>query len=129
MSIIKIVFIAVSACFFTVIINQYKPEFSFIIRITAVFLIILVILIPLADLSKDLLGLTDNIKINNEYIFLLIKVLLISVVCSIASEICADSGNKAIAFCVDLAGRVSIVLLAVPLLKAIFQISKELIKE
>lgn len=129
MSIIKIVFIAVSACFFTVIINQYKPEFSFIIRITAVFLIILVILIPLADLSKDLLGLTDNIKINNEYILLLIKVLLISVVCSIASEICADSGNKAIAFCVDLAGRVSIVLLAVPLLKAIFQISKELIKE
>lgn len=129
MSIIKIVFIAVSACFFTVIINQYKPEFSFIIRITAVFLIILVILIPLADLSKDLLGLTDNIKINNEYILLLIKVLLISVVCSIASEICADSGNKAIAFCVDLTGRVSIVLLAVPLLKAIFQISKELIKE
>ncbi len=129
MSIIKIVFIAVSACFFTVIINQYKPEFSFIIRITAVFLIILVILIPLADLSKDLLGLTDNIKINNEYILLLIKVLLISVVCSIASEICADSGNKAIAFCVDLAGRVSIVLLALPLLKAIFQISKELIKE
>ena len=92
-------------------------------------MIILVILIPLADLSKDLLGLTDNIKINNEYILLLIKVLLISVVCSIASEICADSGNKAIAFCVDLAGRVSIVLLAVPLLKAIFQISKELIKE
>lgn len=129
MSIIKIILIAVSACFFTAIINQYKPEFSFIIRIAAVCLIAFMIIAPLADISEDLLLFAGDLKINNEYILLLVKVLIISVICNIACEICSDSGNKAIAFCVDLAGRVSIVLLAVPLLKAIFQISKELIKE
>ncbi len=129
MSIIKIIFIALSACFFIAMINQYKPEFAYLIRITAVFLIGIMILVPLADISEDLLGFTDDIKINNEYILLIIKVLIISVFCNITCDICADSGNKAIAFCVDLAGRTSIVLLAVPLLKAIFQISKELINE
>lgn len=129
MSIIKIIFIALSACFFIAMINQYKPEFSYLIRITAVFLIGIMILVPLADISEELLGFTDDIKINKEYILLIVKVLIISVFCNITCEICADSGNKAIAFCVDLAGRTSIVLLAVPLLKAIFQISKELINE
>ena len=129
MSIIKILVVAVVACFFITLLNQQRPEFSLLIRIVTVVFIFMIISTSLAEISDDLFDFTSELKINSEYILLIIKALIIAVSCNIVTEICADSGNRAIAFCVDLTGRVSIVLLSVPLLKAIFQFSKELINE
>ncbi len=129
MSIVKVLFVAVTACFFTALLSQYKPEFSLIIRLAAVVFIVLIAFEPIAEMTADLLDITDGTKINNEYIFLLIKVVITAVICHTVSEVCADTGNRAVAFCVDLVGRVSIVLLSVPLLKAIIQITRELINE
>lgn len=129
MSIIKVLVVAVVACFFIALLNQHRPEFSLLIRIVTVVCILMLVSTSLAELSEVLFDFTNEVKINNEYILLTVKALIIAISCNIVTEFCADSGNKSIAFCVDITGRVAILLLSVPLLKAIFQFSKELINE
>ncbi|MBQ3498765.1 MAG: hypothetical protein IJA87_06530 [Clostridia bacterium] len=129
MSIIKVLVVAVVACFFIALLNQHRPEFSLLIRIVTVVFIVMLVSTSFAEISEDLLDFSNELKINNEYILLIVKALIIAISCNVVAEICADSGNRAIAFCVDMTGRAAIALLTVPLLKAIFQFSKELINE
>ncbi|MEE1283312.1 MAG: SpoIIIAC/SpoIIIAD family protein [Acutalibacteraceae bacterium] len=128
MSISKVLVIAVVACFFSVLLSQHRPEFSLVIKLASVVCIIAVVFSSAAEISEDVMDFADGLKINNEYILLLIKALIIAVACHIVSCICVDTGNKAIASAVELAGRISIILLALPMLKALSQIARELIK-
>lgn len=128
MDISKVLLIAVAGCVFAVLLNQHRQEFSLLVKLCTVVCIIAVVLAPIAEISEDIIDFADGLKINNEYILLLIKTLLIAVSCHIVSSICVDTGNKAIASVVELAGRISIILLALPMLKALSQIARELIK-
>ncbi len=128
MEIIKILLIAIAACVFTVFLGQHRPEYSLIVRLASVLCIVAIVSSSFAEIFDDVIDLADGIKINNEYILLMIKAVIIAVVCHIVSDICIDTGNKAIASCVELAGRVSIMLLSVPMLKTLAKIARELIK-
>ena len=68
------------------------------------------------------------IKLNNEYIYLLLKALFTGIVCKIVCDICSDTGNKALSTCVELAGQVVIMLLAIPLITALTGFAKGLLK-
>ncbi len=129
MEVLKIIAVAVGGCVITVILNQYKPEYALFARLAVILLIGITVFDSFSRASSDTLALAEGLKINGEYILLLIKALAISVVFSIVSDICSDTGNKAIATCVDLAGKLCIMLLAVPLLSALTQLAGELIKQ
>ena len=129
MDVLKIVVIAVSGCVITVILNQYKPEYALFARLAVILLIGITVFDSFSSAASDTLALADGLKINGEYILLLIKTLVISVVFGIVRDICTDTGNKSIAVCVDLAGRLCIMLLAVPLLSALSKFAEELIKQ
>ncbi len=129
MEVVKIVAVAVSGCVITVILNQHKPEYALFARLAVIMLIGIAVFDSFSHAASDTLALADGLRINGEYILLLIKALAISVVFGIVSDICSDTGNKAIATCVDLAGRLCVMLLAIPLLSALMQLAKELIKQ
>ncbi len=129
MDVIRIIVIAVSGCIFTVILNQYKPEYALFVRLTVILLIGVTVIGSFSKVSVDITDLADGLKINSEYIMILIKALIVSVVFGIASDFCSDTGNKAIATCVELAGKLSILLLAVPFIIALAHIARELIKQ
>lgn len=128
MEISKVLLIAIIGCVFAVLLNQNRQEFSMVVKLASVVCIIGIVLSSIADISDNILGFADDLKINNEYILLLIKALVIALACNIVSGICIDTGNKAIATAVELAGRISIILLALPMLKALSHITRELIK-
>ncbi len=129
MEILKIIAVAVGGCVITVLLNQYKPEYALFTRLAVVLFIGLTVFESFSRAASDTIALADGLKINGEYILLLLKALSVSVVCGIVSDICSDTGNKAIATCVDLAGRLCVMLLAVPLLSALTQLAREFIKQ
>ena len=124
----KVLFVAIASCFLIVLLNQHKPEFSLLIRLAAILMIICLLIKPLIELSSSAAELSEGMKLNNEYIYLLIKALFVGIVCKIVCDICNDTGNKAISFCVELAGQVTIVLLAIPLITALTGFAKGLLK-
>jgi len=124
----KVLFVAIASCFLIVLLNQHKPEFSLLIRFAAILMIICLLIKPLIELSSSAAEFSEGMKLNNEYIYLLIKALFVGIVCKIVCDICNDTGNKAISFCVELAGQVTIMLLAIPLITALTGFAKGLLK-
>lgn len=129
MEIVKLLIIAVFACFLVALVSQYKPEFSLLIQITAVVAVVIILLDSAAEIFSQLQAFSKGTKINNEYINLLIKALVIAISGKVICDICSDTGNRAIATCVELGCKISIMLLAVPMLKALAQLAATLVKQ
>lgn len=124
----KVLIVAVASCILIVLLNQHKPEFSLIIRLAAVLIICSLVIKPLIEISSNAVELSEGLRLNNEYIYLLLKALFTGIVCKIVCDICNDTGNKAVSTCVELAGQVVIMLLAIPLITALTGFAKGLLK-
>ncbi len=127
MELIKIFITAILACVLTVVVDQYKPEFSLFIKLACVLVIGIVVFNHVDDVFSNALSLTGDIKLNREYIYLLFKAIIIAVVGKIVTDICNDSGNKAIATCVEFVCQLSIIFLALPLITVLSGLAKGLI--
>lgn len=128
MDILKILFVAVAACVCVTLVSQYRPEYSLFIQLCAVGAIIVMISDSVSDIFSQTKELVVNAKINSEYINLLLKALVVAVAGKVVCDICADTGNRAVSACADIACRVCIMLLALPMLKALAQLATDLIE-
>ncbi|MBQ5823727.1 MAG: hypothetical protein IIW48_02850, partial [Clostridia bacterium] len=97
-------------------------------RLVSVLLVCSVALGQVYDVILDTLSLTDRYGLNKEYIYILLKAVIIAIVGKVVCDICVDSGNKAIATCVELVCQLAIILLAKPLIFALSGIASELIQ-
>lgn len=61
------------------------------------------------------------------YFALILKSLGIAVVCQLASEICRDLGENAMGGRIELAGKVAILLVSLPVIRRVFEYIKELV--
>lgn len=82
----------------------------------------------MGDLISAVKDLINGSGINTEYLTLLLKALGVSVLTQLAADACRDSGETALSNKVELAGKVTILLLCLPLVKAMIQLSAGLIK-
>lgn len=88
-----------------------------------IFSFVLVQLTDIFDFVKHLQGYLPQ---NLEYLPLLGKVIGIGLLGEFVSSLCVDSGMKSIASNVDIACKCSILVLAIPLLKDVLEMIKEL---
>lgn len=122
MEIVRIIGIAFIALFIIMIIKQYRPEFSIYISIIAGILIFSIIIIKLGSVVELIKSLADKLGTNIQYFSLLIKITGIAYLAEFATNICKDSGESAIASKVELAGRIIIIAMSVPILGALVDV-------
>lgn len=122
MEIIQIVGIAFIATFIVMILKQYRPEFSIYISIIAGILIFSLAIVKLSSVIELIKSLTNKLGTNTQYFALLIKITGIAYLSEFATNICKDSGESAIASKVELAGRIIIIAMSVPILAALLDV-------
>lgn len=121
MEIVKIVGIGISAIIITIILKQYKPEFSIYISLIAGIIILSLVIDKLSSIMSLLNNLANKTNINNSFLILLLKITGISILAEFAISICKDSGETAIANKVDLGGKVLIVSMSVPIISSMLE--------
>lgn len=119
MEIVQVIGIAFVATFMIMIIKQYRPEFSIYISIITGILIFFVVISKLTSVIELIKSLSSKLGTNMQYFSLLIKITGIAYLSEFATNICKDSGETAIASKVELAGRVIIIAMSVPILGAL----------
>lgn len=62
------------------------------------------------------------------YFSVLIKALAIALSCQVCSEICRDCGESSLASKVELAGKIGIIILSLPILKQLLNMAKEMLQ-
>ncbi|MEG0978786.1 MAG: SpoIIIAC/SpoIIIAD family protein [Oscillospiraceae bacterium] len=128
MDIIKITIFVIILTILIVVIREFKPEFAVVIQIGAIGVIAFLIMSSLGGLLKTTLNIAEMSLLNSEFFLLMIKALGIAIVTQIATGICDDSDNKTLAFGVELAGKVTILAMCIPMIKAVAGIAVQMIK-
>ena len=125
---IKVAVIGIICAVLCVIIRQYKPEFSVFLQIAGIILITVSSAAFIAQLktqSEELLNFSSIIE--DSYIKLMIKVLVIAVTTKLSTDICNDTGNSALASGVEIVGKILILAMCMPLIKVLLQIAEGLL--
>lgn len=122
MDIVKIVAFAFVALFITLIARQSEREdLAVQISMCTGILIFLFMIDKITAIVNFLQKLSLKANIDFVYLTTVFKVLGIAYLASFCSEICRDAGQESIATKVEFAGKILILLLAIPILMAVLQ--------
>ena len=121
MDVIKIIGVGLIALIIIIIVKQYRPEFTMYVSLVAGIIILLLVMDKLSAIIDLLTNLANKTSINNEFIFLLIKITGIAILTEFASSVCKDSGETAIASKVDMGGKIIIIAMSIPIIASLLE--------
>lgn len=112
----------------SVVFRQYKKEYSVLLAVVSGCVILYMALRTLLPVLDDLNQAVASQKNLEQYLSLMMKGLGICYISGFASGICADCGEKSLADKVELAAKVSIATLYVPVLLDLLELATNLIE-
>lgn len=119
MNIIAIAGIAVIAAILAVMMKQYHHEYSVVISIAAGVIILFEIFANISPAVKQINTLLSSAGLSAQYASILFKALGICFLTQFAADSCRDAGESALASKTELAGKIAIVILSLPLFESI----------
>ena len=118
MEIVKIVMLALTAAMFALTIRSKQPEMAMQISIICGLVIFIYIVNYLSVSVKFINDMLSTYNISSDSFGIVLKIIGISYICEFAVQILKDAGESSVAARVELAGRVLIVVMTLPMLKA-----------
>ncbi|WP_129597769.1 stage III sporulation protein AD [Anaerophilus nitritogenes] len=126
MEIFKIVALGIVATILTIVLKNQKPEISIQISIATGIIIFIFIATKLASVLEVLNMFAQKINMDVVYITTIFKIVGIAYIAEFGAQVCKDAGETAIASKIELAGKVLIMVLSVPILLALFHLIVQL---
>lgn len=111
--------VAVVAAIFAVTLKKHNPEYSMVISLCAGVLMLYLLLTRVTPAVNQIKTLLSATGLSSDYGVILFKALGICFLTQFAADSCRDAGESALASKVELAGRLAIVVLALPLLEEV----------
>ncbi|EGO86595.1 stage III sporulation protein AD [Clostridium botulinum C] len=121
MEIVKIVTFAFITLFIVLMFKNRSDEFVIHISIAAGIIIFIFMIDKITAVMQLLQQLALKANIDFVYLNVVFKILGIAYLASFCSEICKDAGQGSIASKVEFAGKILILVLAIPILMAVLQ--------
>ncbi len=119
--ILKIAAAAAIAALLSSFLKESRPEFVLPLQLGfAVVVCSLVISFALKNVSGVFEKYVGSV-IPNNYISVMLKGMLVSIVCTVCASLCRESGNRTLADAVELSGRVLILVFCVPFIKTVLE--------
>lgn len=112
--VIKLCGFGLMAVVLCVIVRQLKPESAVFVNIAAGVMLLISAVKLLSPSVKAIGELADNAGISGDFTEILLKALVISYVTTLSADCARDAGESALGSKLELAGRVSIATLSLP---------------
>ena len=95
------------------------PTAALLVTMAAGALVLLGLLRPLAQLITAFSALGSYVGADREYLGLILKIIGLAYVAEFCAQLCRDAGQGAAAFKIELAAKVGVLLLSLPVLAAV----------
>ncbi len=122
MEIVKIIGVGIIALIIIIILKQYKPEFTIYVSIIAGVIILMMVMDQFNAVINLLTSLTNKTGTGSTFLKILLKITGIAILTEFAVSICKDSGESAIASKIDLAGKIIIISISIPIITALLEL-------
>jgi stage III sporulation protein AD len=122
MEILNIVGIALVVTVFAVLLREVRPEMALLLALGFGVLIFILVLSKMGAIINLFRDLTHKAQVDELYLLTLLKILGIAYISEFGAQICRDAGEGTIASKIELAGKILILLLALPIFTAVLQV-------
>lgn len=122
MEIFQIIGLAVIATIIVIVLKAQRPEIAVQVSLVTGIIIFLLVLSKVAAVVDLLNSYAKKVNIDTVYLFTLLKIVGIAYIAEFGAEVCKDAGEGAIASKVELAGKVIIVVMAVPIITSLLDL-------
>ena len=122
MEVLKIVGIAIFSVVIIIILKEQKPEMALILSIATGIGIMLFVIYKMSDVVGILNNLITKSGVNRDFLYIIIKVVGIAYIVEFGKNICVDAGQSSIATKLEMAGKVIIVVLTLPLISSLVNV-------
>ena len=127
MEISTIVVIGIIGAVICVVINQYKPEYTVLVALATGLIVLLFASEHLSSILEYVNRFISLGEIDSNYGEIVVKALGVCVVTQLASDTCKDCGQGSIASKIELGGKVSMLVLSIPLFVSLLETVQRLI--
>lgn len=127
MNIAGICVIAVAGAILAVTLKQTTPNFSVMLALITGIIILITVCVSLPTVTSKIESLMNSTGVNTEYITVLLKSVGICFICQFSSDICKDAGYNALSGKVELAGKILILISALPLMEEVLNTATSLL--
>lgn len=121
MEIIQVVGIGLIATILILVIKEQKPIFAFLLAVAASITIFLFLIGKIGNVIRMLEQLAESSGVQLIYLKTVLKIIGISYVAEMGAQIVRDAGQESIAAKIEMAGKVLILVLAVPIISIIIE--------
>lgn len=108
------------------VVRQLRPELASLAAAVAGVVIFAYVIQGAVPFIKFLKNAATETGVES-YFTLMLKALTICICCKISSDICRDCGEVSLASRVELAGRVGIIIISLPIVQQLLEIAKDML--
>ena len=99
-------------------IKSTRPEMAILVSLTTGIAIITVVAKDIIGVFKEINNIINQSGVNAKYFEIAVKASVIAYITQFASEMCKDAGEGAVAVKIEFAGKLSILVLSIPVISA-----------
>lgn len=122
MDMIQLVLVSMVAALLYIILKDIQPSFAFLLLLLTSTLIILVVIKQIQIILQLLQAIGERASIDATYIQTILKIIGIAYVTELGANITKDAGLASVASKLELAGKIFIILLAIPIITAVIDV-------
>lgn len=121
MDIARVLAVCVVATVLIVMLRSHRPEIAIWLSIVTAVIVFASMLGHISFLVRALTDLASRTKAGNIYFVTVLKVIGVAYLAGFGAEVCRDAGESAIATKLEFAGKVIILVMALPVLVAVLE--------
>ncbi len=123
---IKISLFAIFAALGIMLIKREHPQIAAACAMAAGAMLLLSLVESIRQVVDSMSDIAQAAGVGQEYLILALKLLGVSYACEFGAQICRDAGESSLAQKVELAGRVMLTAMAVPVMVSILSLVKDM---
>ncbi|HEY8444041.1 MAG TPA: stage III sporulation protein AD [Clostridia bacterium] len=127
MDIVKIIAIGLSSAVMYSLLKDTKPEIAYLALLAASIVVFMMVIDMLIDIISTINGLAQKTGLDTSIIASVLKIIGVGYLTEFGAGICEDMGAKSVADKVLFGGKVIIMFLSLPIIKALVELIIEIL--
>lgn len=109
------------------IIKPLKPELAVFISIVGSIIILISCVDGLMEIINTMTSFVEKTGLNTGLFACVLKIIGVGYIIEFSSSICSNAGNSSIAEVINLAGKITILVISLPIIKSLIEIIMEIL--
>ena len=127
--IFKVIGIGLTGGILALFVKQYRPEMAVGISLATGIILFLWVSEGLAEIWTSMRGVMEQCGVEDQYLAAVMKVSGVAYIAQFGGELCRDSGENAIASKIELAGKIFILIVTMPIIRSFLSVCINVLQE